>query len=316
MSIGLVLPAVAPTGNVVDEVVIAAREAAEAGIGSVWFAQRFDFDAVTLAGIVGREVPGITVGTSVVPIFGRHPILVASQARTAQAATGGRFTLGVGLGAESLTEPVYGLPFERPIARLREFLTAIRSVLDTGSVEFRGETLTAVTPWPAVVPGAQPPVPVVVAAMGPQALRVTGELADGTVPFLAGPKVLADHIVPAVTGAAERAGRPAPRVIAAVAAVVTSDVNAARAVAAAQTAFYDRIPSYQRVVELAGASTAAELVVIGDEEHVAAETARYFDAGATEVVFTQTGLTTDADRARTWRLAGELARSRSPATRP
>jgi F420-dependent oxidoreductase-like protein len=308
MTIGVVLPASPPTGNLVDEVITAAEQAVTAGIRSLWFAQRFDFDAVALAGIVGRAVPGVTVGTSVVPIFGRHPILVASQAQTTQAATGGRFTLGLGLGAKSFVEPVFGIPHERPITRLREFLTAIRSVLVTGAVEFTGETLTAATPIPAHVPGGEN-VPILVAAMGSQALRVTGELADGTLPFLAGPKALAEHIVPAVTSAAERAGRPAPRVVAAVPVVVTADVEAARAAAARQTAFYDGIPSYQRVIELSGVRNAAELVVIGDEESVAAEIRRYFDAGATEVVLTQTGLTTDTDRLRTWQLGGELSRS-------
>lgn len=314
MSIGVALPvgAGSPSVNVVDETVAEAREAADAGLSSVWFGQRFDYDSVALAGIVGREVPGIAVGSSVVPIFGRHPVLLSSQAQTTQAATGGRYTLGLGLGAKSFVEPVFGLPHDRPILRLREFLTAIRTVLDTGTVAFTGETLTAATPMPARVPGAEPPVPVVVAAMGPQALRVTGELADGTLPNLAGPRVIAEHIAPAVTAAAERAGRPAPRIIAAVPGVVTADIDGARAAAAEQTAFYSTIPSYQRVIELAGASSAAELAVIGDEETVAAEVARYFDAGATEVVFTQTGLTTNEDRLRTWRLLGELARLRAP----
>lgn len=294
--------------NAVDAAVALARQAADAGLRSAWFGQRFDYDSVALAGIVGREVPDIAVGTAAVPIFARHPILVSSQAQTTQAAAHGRYTLGLALGAKALVEPVFGVPHDRPIARLREFLTALRSLLEGGGVDFHGETLTAVTPMPAAVPGAQPPVPVLVAAMGPQALRVTGELADGTLPFLASPKVLGEHIVPAVTSAAAKAGRPAPRIVAAVVGVVTDDVDAARQAAVQQTAFYDRVPSYQRVIELAGVSKAADLVVIGDEVTVAAAVKQYFDAGATEVIFTQTDLTGDADRLRTWKLLGELAR--------
>ncbi|MGB3441461.1 MAG: LLM class F420-dependent oxidoreductase, partial [Actinophytocola sp.] len=101
---------------------------------------------------------------------------------------------------------------------------------------------------------------------------------------------------------------PAPRVVAAVPGVVTADVAAARKAAAEQTAFYDAVPSYQRSIAQSGAEKAAELVVLGDEETVAAEIGRYFDAGATEVVLTQTDLTTEEDRLRTWRLLGELAR--------
>ncbi|MFI9006076.1 TIGR03564 family F420-dependent LLM class oxidoreductase [Actinosynnema sp. NPDC053489] len=303
MKIGVVVPS--GTGNAVDAAVALAREAVAAGIGSAWFGQRFDVDSVALAGFVGRDVPGLEVGTSVVPVYGRHPITLAGQAQTTQAATGGRFTLGLGLGAKAFVEPVFGEEHDRPVRRLREFLTALRSVVDTGAVDFEGETLVARTPLPASVPGGSP-LPVLVAAMGPQALRVTGELADGTVTNMAGPRALAEHIVPALTTAAARAGRPAPRVVAALPGLVTSDVAAARERAAELTAFYTRVPSYRRSIELSGVDRAADLVAIGDEEEVAAEVRRYFDAGATEVVLTQTDLTTAEDRVRTWRLLGGL----------
>lgn len=93
-------------------------------------------------------------------------------------------------------------------------------------------------------------MPLLVAAMGPQALRVSGELADGILPYLAGPRALAEHIVPAVTAAARNAGRPAPRIVALVHGVVTSDPDAARAAATEQLAFYEQIPSYARAVAL------------------------------------------------------------------
>ncbi|HEX6360610.1 LLM class flavin-dependent oxidoreductase [Actinophytocola sp.] len=205
MSMGVTLPAGAGMDNVVDSAVALAREAAAARDTVGRLPQLFDVDSIALAGIVGREVPELAVGSSVVPIFARHPILVASQAQTTQAAAG-RYTLGGGLGAELFVEPVFGVPYDRPILRLREFLTALRYVVDTGMVDFTGETLVARTPIPSAVAGGSP-VPVAVAAMGPQALRVTGELADGTLPFLAGPKALADHIVPAITAASAAPAR-------------------------------------------------------------------------------------------------------------
>jgi alkanesulfonate monooxygenase SsuD/methylene tetrahydromethanopterin reductase-like flavin-dependent oxidoreductase (luciferase family) len=69
------------------------------------------------------------------------------------------------------------------------------------------------------------------------------------------------------------------------------------------------VPSYQRVISLSGAEKATDLVVLGDEQAVANELRRYFDAGATEVVLTQTDLTTEEDRLRTWRLLGDLRRA-------
>ncbi|MGD0559725.1 MAG: TIGR03564 family F420-dependent LLM class oxidoreductase [Streptosporangiaceae bacterium] len=295
-------------GNTVDETVRLGRQAAEAGLRSVWLGQRLDYDSVALAGIVGREVPGLAVGTAAVPIFARHPILVSSQAQTAQAATHGRYTLGLALGSKAMTETAFGEPHDRPIRRLREFLTALRSLLADGTADFHGEILTAVTPIPAAVAGATPPVPVLVAAMGPQALRAAGELADGTLPLFVTPKVLAEHIVPPITEAAARSGRAAPRITVFVPAVVTLNVAAARAAAITATAFYDRVPSYQRVTALAGASRTADLVTLGDEQTVAAAVRNYFDAGATEVIATQTNLLGEQARLRTWQLFGELAR--------
>ncbi|MFE5913330.1 TIGR03564 family F420-dependent LLM class oxidoreductase [Streptomyces wedmorensis] len=292
----------------IDDTVRLAREARDAGLRSGWFGQTFGYDSPSLAAIVGREVPGLQVGTSAIPVFGRHPLLVSSQAQTAQAATGGRYHLGLALGTRHLTETGFGIPYERPIGLLREFLTALRPLLETGSADFHGELLTATTPYPASVPGARPPVPVLVAAMGPQALRVSGELADGILPFLAGPRALAEHIVPAVTAAATAAGRPAPRIVALVPGVVTADAEAVREKADEALALYEGIPSYRRAIELSGASRAAGLAVIGDEETVAEEVRRYREAGATEVVFTATELNGEEDRRRTWKLLGELAR--------
>ncbi|MFF1920819.1 LLM class F420-dependent oxidoreductase [Streptomyces sp. NPDC058221] len=306
MTVGVAIGATG-TGNQIDTSVRLAAEAAAAGLRSAWFGQTFGADSPQLAALVGREVPGIDVGTSAIPVFGRHPLIVSSQAQTAQAATHGRYHLGLALGTRLLTEGGFGLPYERPIARLREFLTALRQLTETGAADFHGELLTAATPVPARVPGAEAGVPLLVAAMGPQALRVSGELADGILPYLAGPRALAEHIVPAVTAAAESAGRPAPRIVALVHGVVTSDPDAARATATEQLAFYEQIPSYARVVELSGGKRAADVAVIGDERAVAAEVQRYRDAGATEVVFSGTDLAGDADRRRTWALLGELA---------
>lgn len=306
MTVGVALNAT-DFDNQIDATVRLAQEAAAAGLRSAWFGQTLGADSPQLAAIVGREVPALQVGTSAIPVFGRHPLTVASQALTAQAATHGRYHLGLALGTELLTQGVYGLPFERPVARLREFITALRQLTETGSADFEGELLTARTPVPAHVPGADAGVPLLVAAMGPQALRVTGELADGILPYLAGPRALAEHIVPAVTAAADAAGRPAPRIVALVYGVVTDDVDEVRTRATDSLAFYEQIPSYARVIELSGGTRAADVAVIGDERTVAAEVRRYRDAGATEVVFTGTEFAGDADRRRTWDLLGQLA---------
>jgi F420-dependent oxidoreductase-like protein len=319
MEIGTVLGRYAgePT-NMVDTTVEHARTAYQLGIRSGWLGQRFDYDAIALAALVGREVPGLAVGTSAVPVIGRHPLLVGALAQTAQAATGGRFQLGIGLGATELLRGVFGdVPGTgpdsgpntgaRPIARLREFLVALRALLDTGEVDFAGELVTARTPFPSALPGARPTPPVLVAAMGPRALRVTGQLADGTLPFLAGPKTLAELVVPTINEAAASAGRPRPRVVAMVPGVVTDAVADTTERAYQAMGFYETIPSYRAVLAREGVERAGDLAVIGSADHLAEELHRYLAAGATEVVLTQTDLAGPDDQLRTWELLGQLS---------
>ncbi|SFC87830.1 TIGR03564 family F420-dependent LLM class oxidoreductase [Streptomyces aidingensis] len=305
--VGAILPAGGGThagqaGNTVEELIAQTRRAAGAGLSSVWFTQLFDHDAITLAALAGREAPGIEVGTSVVPLHPRHPLLLAAQAQTAQAATGGRFTLGVGLGVRELLEPAYGIPFPPPIRHLREALTVLRQALAGERPRLAGRTVTALPSLPTEVPGGSG-VPVLVAAMGPQAVRAAGELADGILPFLAGPRTLSGRIVPAVLRAAREAGRPAPRIAVAVPAVVSDEPGIVRDLAAAHLAPYAAVPSYRRVLDDEGVAHPVELALIGDEIAVAAGLRRYFDAGATDVLLLQSGIRCARERLRTWHLA-------------
>jgi F420-dependent oxidoreductase-like protein len=204
-------------------------------------------------------------------------------AQTAQAAAHGNFNLGLGLGAHEPERVAFGTAWPNTIQRLREHLTILRSVFDTGAVDFHGEELTANPGWPVTVAGGAP-VPVYVAAMGPKALQVTGELADGTLPYLAGPRTIAEFIEPTITKAAADAGRPKPRIIAAVPVLVSDDADAAHALAAQQLSFYETIPSYQKVIAREGVASAADLAAIGPAESVVRQLKRYLDAGATDVV--------------------------------
>ncbi|WP_410595739.1 TIGR03564 family F420-dependent LLM class oxidoreductase [Amycolatopsis sp. lyj-23] len=300
MTIGVTLPA-GDTGsapNLVDELLAQTRQAADAGLKSVWFSQLpLSQDAIAVAALAGRENPGLEVGTSVVPTYPRHPLLVASAAVTAQAATGGNFTLGIGLGSKGFLGPVYGVEYPPPIRHLREYLTVLRQVFAGDAVDFDGETVQAHPPGPSTVAGGGD-IPVIVAAMGPQALRVTGELADGTLPFLAGPRALSREIVPALP--------EGKRIIAAVPAIVTDDPDAVRALAVAQMGFYAQIPSYRRILEVEGVGHPADLALIGDEKTVLNGLQRYYDAGATDVLVSQTGIRSSEERLRTWEVVSSF----------
>ncbi|XTP37520.1 TIGR03564 family F420-dependent LLM class oxidoreductase [Mycobacterium sp. TJFP1] len=311
MTIGLTLSP-APSDNAIDTYIASAELAAASGIDTVWVAQFFDVDALSVAALIGHAVPNISVGTAVVPIYPRHPLVVASQALTAQAASHGRFQMGVGLGSPPLIELAYGVATRRIIRHLREYLTALRTVLTTGSVELHGETLTAVSAMPVAVDGAQAPPLLLGAAVGEQSLRIAGELADGIFPYLSSPRTISDITVPKLAAAAQRAGRPMPRIVAVIPAIVTSNPDAARRNAADHMAFYDDVPAAQISMERERVQHAHELAVIGDEETVARAIGRYFDAGATEVSIAYSHVSTPAEHRRTIALLGELNRSRTP----
>jgi F420-dependent oxidoreductase-like protein len=190
--------------------------------------------------------------------------------------------LGLGLGSHAPEHRAFGTAWQNPVGRLREHLQVLRAILDDGEVEFAGDEYTVAPEWPVRVPGGTP-LPVYVAAMGPKALRVTGEFADGTLPYLAGARTVGEFIVPTIGEAAAAAGRPEPRVIAMVPALVSDDAAAARELAAAQLAFYETIPSYQKVIAREGVSSVAELAAVGSAEQVGQQLQGYLDAGATDV---------------------------------
>lgn len=291
--------------NRVDDVVSQATRAYDLGVRQVWIGQQHDHDAIALAGLVGAAVPGLGVGTAVVPINPRHPLIVASLAQTAQAASHGNFSLGLGLGAHALEQRAFGTAWSNNITRLREHLTVLRSIFDTGAVDFSGDEISAHPGWPVSVCGGTP-VSVYVAAMGPKALQITGELADGTLPYLAGPRTIAEFIEPAIAMSAVDAGRQKPRIIAQVPTVVSTHVDAAKSFIAEQLRFYEAIPSYKKVIAREKVSDVVDLAAVGSADAVRRKLQSYLDAGATEVVLS--GLTwADAGAAEElWALAASL----------
>ena len=123
--------------------------------------------------------------------------------------------------------------------------------------------------------------------MGPKALQANGELADGTLLALAGPRTIAEVIVPNIGWAATARGRPSPRVIAMVSVAVTAgtdtDTETARSAAADSMGIFEMVPSYQKVMAREGVSKAAQLAVIGTAESVTRQLRAYLDAGATKI---------------------------------
>ena len=269
------------------------RIAAELGYETAWSSQAFGWDALTSLAVAGALVPDIALGTAVVPVPQRHPLVLASQALSVQAATGNRLTLGVGAGVAMMVTSMYGLPSDRPATRMREYLTVLRPFLRGESVAHQGELITA--SGRTEVPGAEPPQ-VLVAALGPAMLNVAGELADGTVTWMTGPRTLAEHIVPSITRAAESAGSPAPRVVAGLPVCVTEDEAGVRGRIAEQFGLAGQVPEYRAMLDREGVAGPQDVAVVGDVRAVARRLARLADAGVTDFLAAPFGTVAEQDR--------------------
>jgi len=198
-----------------------------------------------------------------------------------QAASGGRFTLGIGLSHQVVIEGMFGLSFDKPLRHMREYLAALMPLLADGKAEVDGETIS--THAAIDIPDRTQPS-VIVAALGPKMLELAGRVTDGTVTWMTGPATLASHVVPIITAAAERAGRPAPRVVASLPICVTNDADTVRERAAKDFQVYGFLPSYRAMLDREGAAGPADVAMVGDEATVTKEIGRLADAGTTEFV--------------------------------
>ena len=279
MRIGIMLGASGGDDSI-DGIVRTAQRVQDAGLDNLWMANIFSFDAISALSIVGTQVPRIGLGTAVTPTFPRHPTAIAQQALTAAAATGNRFTLGIGLSHKVVIENMLGLSYEKPARHMREYLDVLMPLLRGETLNYQGE-LYRVGGLTLAVPGAEP-VPTVVAALGPMMLRVAGELADGTNTWMVGPKTMETHIVARLTNAAETAGRPAPRVVGGVPIVLTRKPDEARQRIAESLVVYGQLPSYRAMLDREGVAGPADIAIVGDENALRGEIDRFRNAGVTD----------------------------------
>ena len=299
MRIGLfMLPmSAAPT---LDGQVQQAVEAETDGFDGYWAPQISGADILTLLALAGQRTSRIELGTAVVPTYTRHPMMLAQQAMTTQAAANGRLVLGIGVSHQPAVEDGWGLSFDSPALHMKQYLEVLRSLTDTGQVAY-SDTLFRVTG--EIQRMSTAPLPVCIAALAPRMLRIAGEQADGTITWMVGPKTLGAHIVPRITGAAEAAGRKAPRVCLGAPVCVADDVQEAYEAAAGFYGMFAGLPSYRRMLDLEGVESAADVAIIGDEKAVEAQLRALATAGATDLLASIFPAGSDAE--------GSVARTRA-----
>jgi len=279
----------------VDGALAWSRAAAEAGFDALWFPQVMGLDALGVLTVVAREVPDVHLGTAVVPIQGRHPLPLALQALTVASAAGPeRFTLGVGVTHAAISEGWLGVPYRGIVDVCAEVLTALNGLLGPDRrADLDGAHVTVHAA--AMVDAPEPSL--MLAGLAPRMVDLAGAQTDGTITWMTGPVTLGRDITPALRAAAERAGRPAPRVVVGIPVCVTDDEAGARERVASMMARSASMPAYARQMAAEGLTDPVDLVVLGDEDAVAARLAAYGAAGMTELCANLMG--SPEERART-----------------
>jgi F420-dependent oxidoreductase-like protein len=285
MRIGLMLGPERGLGSRKVAQLCADAEAAErAGFTSLWVPQiPGDFDAFTAITLMGGATKRIELGTGVLPIQTRHPIAMAQELLSVQAVCEGRFTLGLGASHHWVIQDMLGLRYERPAREMRSYLEVLNAALrGPGSVDVENEHYRVHSPIDVSDEAA---CPVLIAALGPAMLRVAGELASGTILWMADERAIGEHIVPRLTQAAAGAGRPAPRVIAGVPVVLCGkdEVDAARERANRVLGHAEFCPNYQRLLDQGDADDVGDILAAGDETSVIGRLRAFRDAGATDL---------------------------------
>ncbi len=279
MRIGMIIGADGVNRTVAD-LVKTAQKMEALKFDSVWMAQMMSYDAIGTLSVIGHATQRIGLGTAVVPTYPRHPTALASQALTAASVSNNRFSLGIGLSHQIVIEGMLGFSYAKPAAHMREYLEVLGPLLRGETVQHDGAEYH-VHGVSATVGGAKR-VPLLVAALGPAMLKLTGELADGTITWMVGPKTMEGHIIPRLTAAARGAGKPAPTVVGGFPVVLTNKPDEARAAIAQQLTIYGQLPSYRAMLDREGVKGPADIALAGDENYLRGAIDRLRNIGVTD----------------------------------
>jgi F420-dependent oxidoreductase-like protein len=286
-------------GRSLDQAVERVRLAESLGYDSVWVTHIAAREPLQVLSLYAQHTERIGLGTGVIPILLRHPVLLATEAATLDEVAGGRLRLGLGVSHRLTMEGWYGLPLDDPLGRMREHATVVRTLLRERTVAVEGTHHTARFSFMGYRP-PRPDLPVLFGALAPGMLRLAAELADGVVLWMCSPAYVRDTVRPVLDEAlAERGRSPQEfQVVAAVPVSVTDDPGAAREAFRARAFPYTQLPFYRRAIAGGGHQEALEAAdargpaalpdafchdyaAIGDPEAVRAKLAEFRDAGVT-----------------------------------
>lgn len=261
-----------PLGGAQDAVA-QARHARDHGYEEIWLAEVGGGDAYAIAGALAVGVPGMRLGTAVVPAQTRTPMVHAMAALSLSQLTDGNFILGIGLSSPNIVRDWGGQPYDQPLTRLREHVEVLRQMLSGQKVDYEGKTLSSKRFRLGGSPIGE--VPIYLGALNEQSLRMAGALCDGVVLNMVPERAL-PQILGAVRAGAEAAGRNAGdlEVVSRLHVVLTDDAAMGRGLVRNVFGAYAATPGYNRCFEWIGFAEEArrirECFAKGDRNGVAA----------------------------------------------
>lgn len=289
------------------------QEAEQAGVQQVWMTQSVGMlDTLTLFAAAATQTTRIRLGTSIVPIYPRHPLVMAQQAATIDALGPGRLRLGVGSSHRHVMESVYGLAMPSPLAYLREYVEVMRQGLWEGRVDYQGTffKVAASMPRPAHIP-------LLISALGEKAFHLAGEIADGAISWVCPVPYLLNTALPALRAGAEARNRPVPPLVAHIPVAMSTDEVATQAAAKSRLSFYTKAPFYAHMFAAAGFPIGADgsgvdtlikaLVVAGTEAQVEKRLRELIASGLDELLLMMVPVADEArEREQLLRVIGSL----------
>lgn len=275
----MISPRFAPAAELIRR----AQLAEELGVDEIWLEQQPDQrDAIVAASSYLNAAPSATVGTAVLPVYSRHPVAMAQAALTLSDFSNGRFILGIGFSHQFVNEYVLGYRQGPPIAVMREYLKIVKELILDGNAIFEGRYFTA----HAQYVGTRRHIPIFLAALRPQMIRLAVRYCDGIVLWLCSPRFVRERITPVIEQACAEFGRDPKefRVIALLPTYAGKHADVARDEFAQTVKAYRLIPFYRFVLEAYGTIDPDQLCLIGSEAYVQDRMAEFRDAGATPVI--------------------------------
>ena len=237
-----------------------ARRAEALGYSTVWAAEAGTNDAFGLLAACASVTSSISLATGVLPIFTRTPALMAQSAATLQDWSGGRFSLGLGVSSQTIVTRWNGMPYDRLLDRMREYVGIVRELLTWEKVTHESD-LYPVDGYRLLLRVPSPPPPILVGALNPGMLRLAGAVSDGALLNWIG----SSSVPAALSFVSEGAAGEPRRNAVFVRVCVTSDVEAARAWARREVMGYVIVPAYRRAFGTQGwASVCSEAMALWD----------------------------------------------------